>query len=153
MHFLISMYSKMYSFLHTTHYNIFMVLWILSWVLSWLMIVSWKFTCIPSRNVTNNICNTFTPQVKGIHKDTKAMYPWFIFHTKGTSKCRPRVQKNNSSRIHLNVHWCTFECIPEKLFLWTLWSVFWSEAWILSWRLYILILWSSLKHLIKFHCV
>ena len=147
----------MYSFLHTSHYHIargrkiFMVLWILPWILSWRMIVSWKVTCIPSRNVAITYVTLSHLRSKESTRIQKACIPGLFSILRVHLNVHQRVQKNNSSRIHLNVHWCTFECILEKLFLWTLWSVFWSEAWILSWRLYIFMV--KLKHLIKFHCV
>ena len=46
----------------------------------------------------NIICNTFTPQIKGIHRDTWLMYPWFISLTKGTSKGRSKSSKEKLSR-------------------------------------------------------
>ena len=36
-------------------------------------------------HVINTKCKTVTPQIKGIHRDTLAVHPWFISHTKGTS--------------------------------------------------------------------
>ena len=74
------------------------------------------------------LCNTFTPQIKGI-------FPLPRVHL----KVDQRVQRNNFPGIHLNVHRCTSGCIPGKLFLWTLWSILWSENWNLSWRLCIFI--------------
>ena len=56
-------------------------------------------------------------------------------------KVDQRAQRNNFPRIpvHLNVNWYTSKRIPEKLFLWTFWSGFWSENWALSQRLCIFI--------------
>jgi len=59
-------------------------------------------------------------------------YPCFTFLPGIHLKLDQRVQKNNSLRIHLNVHQYTFECIPGKLFIWTLWSISWSEISVLA---------------------
>ena len=42
------------------------------------------------------VCNTFTPQIKGISDDAYVSHVYF------------------STGIHLNVHRCTFKCIPGK---------------------------------------
>ena len=72
---------------------------------------------IAINNNTNRRCNTFTPQIKGIHKPCiPGLFPITRIHL----KVDQRVQRNNSPRIHLNIHWCTYECIPGKLFLFDL---------------------------------
>ena len=42
-----------------------------------------------------------------------------------TQRMHQRDQRNNSPRLHSDVHWCTFRCSPGELFVWSFWYALW----------------------------